>query len=86
MFIRKTDYMIDKAAWEAKHSECELHRRKTDEHLLAIRTMLETWLPSIKYVDSRRNFTDTAKDIAIWIAAISAGFAGIIYILKTIGV
>lgn len=85
MWVKKTEYQVDKAHWESKHSECELHRRKTDEHLLAIRTMLETWLPSIKYVDSRRNFIDTARDIAIWLAAISAGLAGIIYILKTIG-
>ena len=85
MWVKINDYKLDKAANDAKHQECELHRRKTDEHLLAIRTMLETWLPSIKYVDSRRNFIDVARDIAIWLAAISAGLAGIIYILKTIG-
>ncbi len=85
MWVKKTDYILDKARWESSHNECAQHRRETDSDLKAIRAMLETFLPSIKYVDSRRNFTDTAKDIAIWFAAISAGLAGIIYMVKHFG-
>lgn len=85
MWVKKTEYQVDKAVMEAKHNECAQHRRETDSDLKAIRVILETFIPSIQYVDSRRNFADTSKDIAIWFAAISAGLAGIIYIVKHFG-
>ena len=104
MWTRKTDfeafkhqYLIDKKDYDdhkkeclGDHEECKVHRRKNDDNLAAIRTMLQDFIdrvtPSIKFVDRGRNLGDTAKDIAIWFGAIAAGLAGIIYIIKTIGV